>query len=740
MIGKSIKKIAVSTLVALTVSPAVFAADANAQIEDILSQLTLEEKAGQLNLVDFGGEITEERYQLIREGKIGSVLKSNGAAQNLKLQKVALEQSRAGVPILFQEDVIHGYRTIAPVPLAEAASWDLAAIRQSAAVAAREAAAGGVQLTYAPMVDISRDPRWGRILEAAGEDPYLSSLIAAARVKGFQESGSDKQNILATVKHFAGYGDTVAGRDYSISDLSERELQEIHLPPFKAAVDADVAAVMVAYTAHDGIPLTANEYMVQDVLQKQLGFKGLIMTDWETIPNLSETGVTANDEEGVLVAINNDIHMDMQSQKYVELLPQLVRDGKVSIDVVDDAVRKVLRLKQRAGLLDDPLGRFDVDLEKQELLSKENIAATKDIALKSMVLLKNDEQLLPLSLADKKVAVIGPFAKADRDLIGWWPGLGRAEEVTTIWDGLQQEFGPKTDFTHAPGVSIDRFKKVGKELIPQAVKAAEDADVVVMVLGEQFWMSGEGGGTASLHLPGLQEELLAAVAETGKPIVTVIVAGRPYVLTEVAEHSDALLMAWMPGTTGGTAVAEILSGKFNPQGKLPITFPYHQGQVPIFYNHKMTSHVYAPGLTEDRYTTTHRDVQHEPLYPFGYGLSYTNYQYGDIKLSNSKMSMDSTIEASIKVTNTGKVAGHEVVQLYVHDKVASVTQPVKLLKDFSIVDLKPGESKNVTFTLSAEKLSFIGRNYKPTIEAGDFKLFIGASSANVKESAFTLTK
>lgn len=738
MMVSPLKKVALTAMVTMAASHSVLANTNQAQIEEILSKLTLEEKVGQLNLVDFGGEITEEHYQLIREGKIGSVLKSNGAAQNLKLQQVAVEESRAGIPILFQEDVIHGYRTIAPVPLAEAASWDLPAIQNSAAVAAREAAAGGIQLTYAPMVDITRDPRWGRILEAAGEDPYLSSLVAAARVKGFQASGSDNQNILSTVKHFAGYGAALAGRDYNILDLSERELREVHLPPFKAAIDADVAAVMVAYTAHDGVPLTANEYMVQDVLQKELGFNGLIMTDWETIPNMTETGVTATDSEAAIVAINNDIHMDMQSKKYVELLPQLVRDGKVPVKLVDDAVRQVLKLKQKAGLLDKPYARFDAKLEQQELLSAQNIAETKDIALKSMVLLKNENKLLPLSKGDQKVAVIGPFAKADRDLIGWWPGLGQADEVVTIWDGLKAEFGSSTEFTYTPGVKIDRFKKAGAELIPQAVKAAEDADVVVMVLGEEHWMSGEGGGTASLHLPGLQEELLAAVAETGKPIVTVIVAGRPYVLTEVEKHSDALLMAWMPGTTGGTAVAEILSGKFNPQGKLPVTFPYHQGQIPIFYSYKKTSHPFIPGVTEDRYTTTHRDVQHEPLYPFGYGLSYTSYDYSDIKLSSETLSLDSALNASIVVKNTGDVAGREIVQLYLHDKVASVTQPVKLLKDFAIVDLKPGESKTVSFTITPEKLRFIGRDYKETIEAGEFQLFIGASSDKVKESMFTL--
>ncbi|MBD1388238.1 beta-glucosidase BglX [Neiella sp. HB171785] len=712
----------------------------NPTIEAILADLTLEEKAGQLNLINFEGELGETHYQMIRDGKVGSLLKSNGAAQNLKLQKIAVEQSRAGVPILFQEDVIHGYKTIAPIPLAEAASWDIPAIQQSAAIAAREASAGGIQLTYAPMVDMSRDPRWGRIIEAAGEDPYLASLVAAARVKGFQESGEPGQNILATVKHFAGYGASLAGRDYNIQDLSERELREVHLPPFKAAVDADVAAVMVAYTAHDGVPLTANQYMVQGVLQGDLGFNGLIMTDWATIYNLERAGVSANAEDATITAINNSIHMDMAAKKYVELLPQLVRDGKVDERVVDDAVRQVLMLKYKAGLLQDPYGRLNEATEKAELLSAANLAATKEMALKSMVLLKNDQQTLPISDKVQRIAVIGPFANAQKDLMGWWPGLGEAKDVVSIMAGLEAEFGDSVELTYAQGVTIDRFNKAGAELIPEAVKAAEQADMVIMVLGEKEWMSGEGGGTASLHLPGLQEELLQAVAKTNKPIATVIVSGRPYVLTDVAKHSDALLQAWMPGTTGGTAVAEILSGKFNPQAKLPVTFPQHQGQVPIFYSYKKTSHPFVAGITEDRYTTTYRDAPHEPLYPFGFGLSYTNYSYSDIELSSATMTMDGSITASVDVTNTGDVAGREIVQLYLHDKVASVVQPVKLLKDFTILDLSPGETKRAEFVISKDKLAFVGIDYQPTIEAGEFELFIGASSDDVKSTEFTLVE
>lgn len=712
----------------------------NALIESILKKLTLEEKAGQLNLIPIQGEPTEVHLQMIRDGKVGSVIKSNGAARNLKLQKIAVEESKSGIPILFQEDVIHGYKTIAPIPLAEAASWDIEAIRQSAAVAAREAAASGIHLTYAPMVDISRDPRWGRIIEAAGEDPYLGSRVAEARVKGFQATGNEHQNILACVKHFVGYGASLAGRDYNIQELSERELRETHLPPFQAAINAGVSSLMCAYTAYDGLPLTANDFLLKTVLRDEMGFKGVIMTDWETIPNLVKIGVAKNDSIATTMAMNAGIDMDMTSQKYITLIPHLVRSGKISKKQVDAAVRNVLLLKQKAGLLEDPYASFNIKREKKELLSKTNLSATKDMALKSMVLLKNEKQVLPLKKEIKNVAVIGPFAKATRDLLGWWSCMGDGNDVTSIYDGLKTELGKDVNLTYAEGCTIDRFK-TGTNLISEAVEVAKNADVVIMVLGEQFWMSGEGGGTAALHLPGLQEQLLAEIANIGKPIVTVITTGRPYVLTQVAANSSALLQAWMPGTMGGEAVAEILSGKFNPSGKLPITFPYHEGQVPIFYNYKKTSHAFvAGGPVENRYTTTYRDVQNEPLYPFGFGLSYTTYKYSNIELSANSMEKNGKITASISVTNTGMVAGREVVQLYINDEVCSVIRPFKELKDFAIVNLKAGETKRVSFEITANKLSFIGRDYKTTTEPGGFLLYLGSNSSDLKQTRFILKK
>ena len=709
------------------------------QIESLLSRLSLEEKAGQLNLISMEGEITDAQLQMIRKGKVGSVLKSNGAAQNLKLQKIAVEESKSGIPILFQEDVIHGYKTIAPVPLAEAASWDLEAIRKSAAIAAREAAAAGIQLTYAPMVDICRDPRWGRIIEAAGEDPYLGSQVAAARVKGFQESGKNQfQNILGCVKHFAGYGAALAGKDYNIQDFSERELREIHLPPFQAAIDAGVASLMCAYTAYDGVPLTANSFLMQEVLRKEMGFQGLVMTDWNTIPNMVEIGVAENDTVATIMAINTQIDIDMFSENYVERIPTLVKSGKITEKQVDDAVRQVLRLKQKAGLLDDPYVYFDETREKEELFSEENINATKDVALKSMILLKNENQLLPIQETVKKIAVIGPFAKAQEDLLGWWHAQGNPDDVTSIWDGLQAELGNSAELTYAQGCEMDGFNLAGEDLIPEAVRTAQEADLVIMVLGEAYWMSGEGGSIASLQLPGLQEALLEAVAKTGTPIVSVIISGRPYILTQVAEHSTALLQAWMPGTTGGTAVAEILTGKFNPCGKLPVTFPYHQGQIPIFYSYRKTSHPFDVGPNHDRYTTTYRDIQNEPLYPFGYGLSYTSFDYSDIKLSNSEMTTTGSIRASIDVTNAGEMSGREIVQVYIRDKVCSVSRSVKELKDFAILDLAPGETKTATFEIAPDKLMFIGQDYKRTLEPGIFILYIGRSSSDLQETEFVL--
>ncbi|WP_413113633.1 beta-glucosidase BglX [Thaumasiovibrio sp. DFM-14] len=740
MIGIQTKKlISVSGLFFIVACFSGLSYGSESKVEKILGDLTLEEKIGQLNLISIEGQPTQEQVELIKSGLVGSVIKSHGVADIRRIQDIAVNQSRSGLPILFQEDVIHGYKTIAPVPLAEAASWDMDAIRRSAAVAAREAAASGINLTYAPMVDITRDVRWGRVIEAAGEDPYLGARIAEARVRGFQETGKDAyQNLLSCVKHFAGYGAALAGRDYNIRDISERELREIHLPPFQAAFDADVACVMGAYTAYDGVPATANTHLMKDILRNEMGFTGLVMTDWETIPNLVKTGIASDTKAATIMAMNAGYDMDMVSRSYISLLPDLVEEGLVTEKAIDESVRQVLRLKQKAGLLDDPFMFLDEEREYQELLSDVNWKTVRDIATKSMVLLKNDESILPISNETKSIAIIGPYAKADRDLLGWWHAKGEASDVVTFYDGLRDQLQPDVVLSYAKGVQIDGFAKVGADMISEAVAIAAQSELAIVVVGEDYWMSGEGGSIASLHLPGLQEELIREVYKVQPNLVTVVASGRPYVLTDVVKHSKGVLQAWMPGTTGGEALAAILLGQESPSGKLPVSFPYHTGQVPIFYNYKRTSHIFDAGPDDNRYTTTFRDVPSEPLFPFGFGLSYTDFEYSEVKMSQKELMAAESLTASVTIKNTGARAGREIAQLYIGSEVASVTRPLMELKGFHSVELLPGEQTTVEFPITVDMLSFIGTDNTQTIEQGVFNVYIGSSSTDTRKSTFKL--
>lgn len=704
-------------------------------IDTLISKMTLEEKAGQLNLIPYSDNQKDSIIEWIKEGRIGGLLKSNGAKQNLELQTIAVKQSRLGIPILFQEDVIHGYKTITPIPLAETASWDLDAIKNSAALAAREAASSGIHLTYAPMVDVARDPRWGRIIEGAGEDPYLGSLVAEARVKGFQEANNIYNNLLATVKHFVGYSASLAGRDYNIRDVSERELREVHLPAFKAAVDANVSSVMSAYSAYDGVPAVANNYLMKKVLREEFGFEGVVISDWETITNLVKTGIAKNDTIAVKMAIEAGNDFDMSSKRYEKLIPEMVKKGLISESDVNKAVRNVLLLKQKADLFKNPFAYFNIKKEKNELLSEENLFAAKQMALKSMVLLKNKNNILPINNKQSKIAIIGPFAKAQKDLLGWWSCQGNPNDVVSIHDGFEKRLDRKLNY--AQGCIVEDFDIKGVEKIKEAVRIAEKSDVVIMVLGEKEWMSGEGGGTASLLLPGAQQQLLDEVSKTGTPIITVIVSGRPYVLTDVVKKSHAVLQAWMPGTMGGDAVADIIFGDFNPCGKLPVSFPYHQGQIPIFYSYKRTSHSFS-SENNNRYTTSYRDIQNEPLFPFGYGLSYNEYEYSNLILDKKNMTKNDSIKVSICIKNNGIYKGREIVQLYIQDKLCSVTRPFKELKDFKILELEPGETKSAHFYICSEKLKFIDKDYKYTLENGEFIVFVGPNSVNTKSCTFNL--
>lgn len=704
------------------------------RVKDLLSKMTLKEKIGQMNLVTYVNEnnTTNKVDDKVRRSEVGSILKSNGVKQNLYIQKIAVEQTRLGIPVIFQEDVIHGYKTIFPMPLAEAASWNLEGIQKTAAVAAKEAAAGGIRLTYAPMVDIARDPRWGRIVEGAGEDPYYGSLVAAARVKGFQ--GNDLKSInslMSCVKHFAGYGEALAGRDYNISDFSERALRETYLLPFKAAIDAGVQSVMTAYSGVDGIPATANQKLMKDILRKELGFKGMLITDWETVKNLVKIGVAATNEDAVKQAVDAGVDVDMTSEFFITHLEKLVKSGAVKEAVIDTAVRRILTAKFLLGLFDDPYKYLDANREKETLLHKDHLALARQAARESMVLLKNNG-VLPLKKDIKTIAVIGPLAARKKDMLGWWGGTysqGKAEDVTSFLDAISLAVSPSTQVIYAEGVKLDRFAPKGVELIPEAVEAAKKADIVLLAVGEEYWMSGEGGSISEITLPGAQEQLINAIAETGKPIVSVLFNGRPFDIRNLVAKSTAVLEAWFPGTTGGLGVADVLFGDYNPGGKLTVTFPLNTGQIPIYYNYRRTSHDFEGVNMTNRFLNNYLDIPTKPLFPFGFGLSYTTFNYADLNVSSANNG--GNITATFTLTNTGKVAGTEVAQLYIRDKVSSVARNVKDLKGFARVQLQPGETKTVTIRLDKNALSFLNKDLKRVVEPGEFDIMIGSSSEDI---------
>lgn len=708
------------------------------KVNSLLQKMTLEEKVGQLNLATFVNEnnSTNSLSEMIKRGEIGSILKSNGAEKNLQLQKIAVEQSRLGIPIMFQEDVIHGYKTIFPSPLGESAGWNLESIEKSASIAAKEASASGIHLTYAPMVDITNDPRWGRIVEGAGEDPYYASFVAAARVKGFQGKDlSSGQNVMACVKHFAGYGAALAGRDYNIADFSERTLREIYLPPFKAAINAGVGSVMSAYSAFDGVPATANQKLLKDILRKELGFKGMLITDWATIRNLVKIGTAANEKEAVLQSIDAEVDLDMTSGLFLKHLAVLVQEGKVSVSSIDQAVKRVLIAKYKLGLFDNPYKFFDLKREKEVVMSAEHIEFARKAARECMVLLKNENQTLPLNKSIKKIAVIGPLANRKKDLLSWWGGeysQGKPEDVVSVLEGLKKSVEPSVEINFAEGVKLDGFEPKGLEMISEAVKLASESDIVILVVGEEYWMSGEGGSISNINLPGAQEELVNAIAKTGKPLVTVLLNGRPFDIQNITSKSNAVLEAWQPGTMGGLAVADIVLGKYNPSGKLTVSFPRNTGQIPIFYNYKRTSHDVKVGVDSNRWNNKYLDIPTTPLFPFGYGLSYTQFTYSNLKLSTAIINPNQSVTVSVEVTNTGNVAGEEVIQLYVGDDVSSVSRPAKELKGFAKISLKQGEKQLVNFTLTPTDFSFYNKDMKWVLEPGSFSIMIGASSADIK--------
>lgn len=708
------------------------------KVNALLKKMTLEEKIGQLNQYTGDNQATgpitinPNKQTEIKQGLIGSMLNIIGTKYTRQYQELAM-QSRLKIPLLFGQDVIHGYKTTFPLPLAEAASWDLQAIELAARVAATEAAASGIHWTFAPMVDISRDPRWGRVMEGAGEDTYLGSKIAYARVKGFQGNKlGDLNSVMACVKHFAAYGAAVGGRDYNSVDMSERMLWETYLPPFKAALDAGAATFMNSFNDVNGIPATGNAHLQRDILKGKWNFQGFVVSDWGSIGEMVAHGYSKDLKEAAYSAITAGSDMDMESNAYRYNLAQLVKEGRVSVDLIDDAVKRILRKKYELGLFDDPYKYSDEKRAEKALNNPEHRKAALEVAQKSIVLLKNENQTLPLSKNLKTIAFIGPMVKEYKENMGFWsvelPEVDYNKWIVSQWDGLQNKVGKNTKLLYAKGCDIDGTNKDG---FAEAVETAKQADVVILSIGERRDMSGEAKSRSDIHLPGVQEDLVKAIQATGKPVVVLVNAGRPLIFNWTADNVPAIVYTWWLGTEAGNAIANVLFGDYNPSGKLPMTFPREVGQIPIYYNHFSTG---RPAKDEDskNYVSAYIDLKNSPKFPFGYGLSYTKFDYSDLKLSASKIKSSETIKVSFQLSNVGKVAGEEVVQLYLKDKFGSVVRPVLELRDFQKVKLNAGESKTIEFTIDKEKLSFYNDKIEWIAEPGDFEVMIGASSADIK--------
>ena len=679
-------------------------------VDSLMRVMTLEEKVGQTVLFTSDWSVTgpsmrEGYLNDIKAGLCGNLLNAYTADFTREIQRVAVEETRLGIPILFGYDVIHGFRTIFPINLGMSCTWDPEAIEQSARIAAEEAAAAGLQWTYSPMCDISVEPRWGRISEGSGEDPYLGSQIAAAMVRGYQGDDLSKDNtILACVKHFAAYGAPQAGRDYNTVDMSERWLREFYLPPYKAAVDAGALSVMASFNELDGVPAHANKHLMQDILRDEWGFKGFVVTDYTGINEMVNHGYAANEADAGRLSINAGVDMDMMSASFMNYLCDQVRSGEVSMKTLDDAVRRILTVKAALGLFDDPYRYCDPEREKERTLTEENKAFARAFSAESMVLLKNNG-VLPLSKGEK-VAVMGPLAESKDDLLGSWRGAGEVESVPA---------------------SI-------KDAIAEVTPVAAGASKVILVIGELCSWSGEAASRSDIRIPKEQTEMLRQLKKQGKTVVVVLLNGRPLDISEESELADAVLEAWFPGTMGGYAVADVLFGDVNPSGKLSVTFPRNLGQVPIYHYAKNTGRPYVH--PEAKYESRYLDVPNEPLYAFGHGLSYTTFEYSDITLSADTFKGDGSITAKVTVKNTGDREGTETVQMYIRDLVGSVTRPVKQLKGFQRVTLKPGESADVEFTIDKETISFYRQDMTWGPEPGDFNIFIGGASNEVKTASY----
>ncbi|TRO67524.1 beta-glucosidase BglX [Christiangramia sabulilitoris] len=724
------------------------------KVDSVLNLMTLEEKVGQMIQYNGSWDLTgpasetgnKEKEERLKKGLVGSMLNVLSVEATEKAQRLNMENSRIKIPLIFGYDVIHGYNTIFPVPLGETASWDMEAAQESARIAALESAAQGVNWTFSPMIDISRDARWGRIMEGSGEDPYLTAKVAVAKVKGYQgDDLSDPQSIAATAKHFAGYGLAEGGKDYNSVHIGENELRNVVLPPFKAAADAGVATFMNSFNTIDGIPATGSEYLQREILKGEWDWQGFVVSDWGSISEMIPHGFARDKVHAAEIAVTAGSDMDMEGGAYQAGLEQLVEEGKIDESLIDEAVKRVLRVKFKLGLFEDPY-RYNNPELASEIPFAEHRKTARDIAKKSIVLLKNEKGLLPLKSSVKSIAVIGPLADDKDTPIGNWRAQGEANSAVSVVEGLKNA-DINAEITYAKGVTLGegersflmplKINKTDTTGISDAVEKARKAELVIMVLGEDAFQSGEGRSQVNIGLAGLQMELLKEVQKVNKNIVLVLMNGRPVEITWAAENVPAIVEAWQLGTESGNAIADVLTGDYNPSGKLPVSFPRAVGQEPLYYNRMNTG---RPSNDQHVTYSHYTDITNGPLYPFGYGLSYTTFDYGDVSLSASELSSGGLLTLSVPVTNSGSVKGKEVVQLYMHDLVASVARPIKELKGFELVELNPGETKTVEFSIDEEMLKFYTASGKWEAEPGEFELMVGGNSVDVKTVKFDYKK
>ena len=710
------------------------------KVNQLVARMTVLEKVGQMSQCmasnfSFGGDIeADPPEKLVEDGRAGSILGAFDINRVFDLQRIAVEKSRFGIPLLFNADIIHGHQTIFPVPLAWASSWDLEGIKRACSISAKEASASGITYNHGPMVDITRDARWGRVVEGAGEDPYLGSLIAKAQVEGFQgDSLFSEETIIACLKHFIAYGAAEGGRDYNTVDISEGTLRNVYLPPFKAGLAAGAGSVMNAFNIYQGIPVAGNKGLLKDLLREELGFDGILISDYGSFDEIAVHGAAKDSKEAAKMVVDATMDIEMVSTSYLQYLPELIEEGRILESQLDDAVKRILTYKYKIGIMDDPFRYIRPDKEMEYHFCKEHLQASRDLAKKSIVLLKNNG-VLPLKKEKGKIAVIGPFANS-KDLLGPWQFSKYGDQTVTLIEGLKSKFDNQSNLLYSEGCRVDSEIEGG---IEEALQQAKQADVIILALGENSAMSGEAASRMDIELPEVQTKLAEEMIKLGKPTVLVLTNGRPLVLDWFDKNVDAIVETWFLGSEAGHAIADVLVGDYNPSGKLTMSFPNQTGQVPVYYNHFNTGRPLTKKNQHEKFISKYLDGPNEPLYPFGYGLSYTNFTYSEMEIDKSQLTKTEKINVSVTITNTGSMPGEEVVQLYIQDLYGSVVRPVKELKGFKKVDLHAGESKEVIFTITEEDLKYYTADMRYQAEAGEFKVYIGSNSKVVKEASFEL--